>query len=583
MTDLCGLITPEGNLGPLLTKRRETPEIHLGCHVLLSGFLAERGELRRVLNLDPTRSVSDSEILAHAFRRWGRDLERRVVGEFAAVICDPATGVALLTHDSLGLKPVFHALGPEGLSFSTNLVDLLTAGRDDDLDDGYIADYLAFGGVSSEATPYPAIRRLAPGRALWLANGRFSEIAGWRLADVAALRLPDDRQYEEAFRTALESALRASLEDAGQTWIYLSGGLDSSTIACVAARLGSADLHAYTTLHSQWPEADERRWAAAVIEATGLPWRCLEVETMLPFADPPGPFRGEPDAGVVDAAEHAAQNALLTAHGARTVLTGHGGDTTLQAYSGAVPVHLADPLFEARPLRALREMERWRAGAHERRSISYWLLRGLLEPAADHLASRRPLGREPYGAAPWIRPDYAHEMKLDRRGRFRAAPACATPGRQAMAESLWSLGLVAASVPQRPKGVQTRSPLMHRPLVEFMASIPPDQNLQPRCDRFLQRRALAGVLPETVRARAGKAGGSAALSEGLRRSPEWIDYLCDSPLMAARGIVDADKWRQAVRQAAVGQTHGDKNFRACVALEVWLRQREEHRAKGSAI
>jgi len=118
---------------------------------------------------------------------------------------------------------------------------------------------------------------------------------------------------------------------------------------------------------------------------------------------------------------------------------------------------------------------------------------------------------------------------------------------------------------------EVRSPLLYRPLVEFMYSIPWGQKLRPRCDRYLQRRALKGVLPEAVRRRGTKASGSAALIEGLRRSKDWIPYLCDTPLMAEAGIADADEWRRSVRQAAVGQTHGDCYFLAGVAVETWLR------------
>ncbi len=87
------------------------------------------------------------------------------------------------------------------------------------------------------------------------------------------------------------------------------------------------------------------------------------------------------------------------------------------------------------------------------------------------------------------------------------------------------------------------------------------------------------MLPELIRRRATKARGSGPYLEGLRRSREWIAYLGESPLMAERGLVDADRWRQAVREASVGQTHSDKYFFAGVAVEAWLKQLREHRAR----
>ncbi|HWT07028.1 MAG TPA: asparagine synthase-related protein [Xanthomonadales bacterium] len=137
------------------------------------------------------------------------------------------------------------------------------------------------------------------------------------------------------------------------------------------------------------------------------------------------------------------------------------------------------------------------------------------------------------------------------------------------------MSIATALIPRRRKVYEQRHPLLYRPLVEFMAGVPWEQKLRPRCDRYLQRRALEGVLPELIRRRATKGNGNPAIVEGLRRSRDWIAYLCDDPQLAQRGIVDRERWRTVVRQASVGQTHDDKNFLAAVAVEVWLKQLRE--------
>jgi hypothetical protein len=80
-----------------------------------------------------------------------------------------------------------------------------------------------------------------------------------------------------------------------------------------------------------------------------------------------------------------------------------------------------------------------------------------------------------------------------------------------------------------------------------------------------------------VRRRARKVTGSRSLIEGLRRAPEWIDFLSDSPRLAACGIADAGQWRLALSQATVGQTHGDAFLLAGIAVEVFLRDLEAFR------
>ena len=127
-----------------------------------------------------------------------------------------------------------------------------------------MADFLALGFIPGERTPFVGIRRLLPGTSLVWSRGRVEELQTWNLNDVPPLNYGSDREYEDHFRSLLESAVRATLAPTGPTWISLSGGLDSSSVACVAASLAGRELAAYSVLCSAWPEADERTWMRAV-------------------------------------------------------------------------------------------------------------------------------------------------------------------------------------------------------------------------------------------------------------------------------------------------------------------------------
>jgi asparagine synthase (glutamine-hydrolysing) len=580
MNGFCGSLTRGGTLEVVAGDGVSAFEEHLGCRVLVWGYIADRTALSRRLQLHPSRRLSDGELLAHAFRMWGRDLQAHVCGEYAAVICDLRAKTGLLTHDALGLAPLFYARRSDSVAFATHLVDLIDAATSETLDDEYLADFLTFGVITSARTPYRSIRRLVPGQSLWWSDGQLREVQTWDLADVAPVWCRDDGEYEEQFRALLDAGVRAALDTVDSTWISLSGGLDSSSVACVAAQLGARDLAAYSVVCPAWPEADEQRWMQAVVDRCGLRWHKVDVATILPFSRLPDEFYGEPTQAVIDEEELRVRNELVGSHGAAVMLTGHGGDTVLCASPGSIPTHLADPLFDGHPIDAVRAVMSWKNGSPERRSCSYWMLRALVEPTIDHLRARPFRRTEQQLLLPaWVKSDYASEMHLERRARHRLALPCRQPGRQALWDGLWFCGLATANVPQRRMTFESRNPLMYRPLVEFMCGVPWEQKLRPRCDRYLQRRALKGVLPELIRRRASKASGTAALVEGLRRSSDWLAYLCDSPMMAERGIVDADQWRHAVRQASVGQTHGDKFFLAGVAVETWLKQLSGYRAR----
>jgi asparagine synthase (glutamine-hydrolysing) len=565
----CGRLTALGALE--FAPECSPPDECLGCQVLVSGYIADRDDLRHVFSSDAAFQPSNAELLAHAFRKWGPQLPAHVIGEYAAVVWDVRANTALLTHDSLSLAQLFYAPRSEGLAFATHVADLVDDAAAGQLDDEYLADFLARGFITGERTPYRSIRRILPGQSLWWSEGRLRPVRSWNLADVPSRRYGNDAEYEEQFRALLGAGVRASLAGPGPTFISLSGGLDSSSIACAAA--GASDLAAYSVICPDWPDTDEQPWMQAVVEHCHMAWHKVDVDEILPFSTLPAGFHGEPSQIAMNEKQLRFQDDLLRSMDSTVMLTGNGGNTLLGANPGEIPVHLVDALFDGKPIAAFRALRGWRDKSNERRSYSYWLSRALMVPALEHLRGRKVSGADRrLSFPPWLKRDYAQKMHLEERARSRIAPACRNPGRQQLWDSLWTLALAMTSIQQRRMSFDIRAPLMYRPLVEFMSGIPWEQKLRPRCDRYLQRRALKGVLPELVRRRATKGSGNPALVEGLRRSSDWFDYLCDKPLMAERGIVEAAQWRDAVRQASVGQTNDDRFFLGGVAVESWLKQ-----------
>ena len=155
------------------------------------------------------------------------------------------------------------------------------------------------------------------------------------------------------------------------------------------------------------------------------------------------------------------------------------------------------------------------------------------------------------------------------------APRCRSVGEQYFAERIWRSQFTAGDECTQP--FEFRYPLLYRPLVEFMLAIPWEQRLQPGQDRYLQRRALKGILPEMVRQRKDKAGPAEAELEGLRNKSPWTDLFLIRPRIVERRYVDARLWREAVNQARFGRIASMRHFVATATMEVWLRQLEDVR------
>jgi hypothetical protein len=104
-----------------------------------------------------------------------------------------------------------------------------------------------------------------------------------------------------------------------------------------------------------------------------------------------------------------------------------------------------------------------------------------------------------------------------------------------------------------------------------MLAVPWTQKLRPNQDRWLQRDALRGILPEKTRQRRGKSGADQAFFDGLNRNPDWVDFLTTRCHLVERGYLDADQWRLAVMRARHGISACFPYFLTACILETWFK------------
>jgi asparagine synthetase B (glutamine-hydrolysing) len=204
--------------------------------LLWRGFISNTDELSqeahgRGLHI---RTGSIGELFAAAYRCWGDAMQSHVAGEYSLAIFDDRNATLLLTHDAFGLVPMFYRPVSTGVIFASHLEDLVPAAGLEDLDEEYIADYVADCFYSCERTPFRSIRRVGFARSIICRSQRIIERQTFSFSN-ASLALADDREYEERFVLLLSQAVAGARKTQGKTqgpvWTELSGGLDSSTVA----------------------------------------------------------------------------------------------------------------------------------------------------------------------------------------------------------------------------------------------------------------------------------------------------------------------------------------------------------------
>jgi asparagine synthase (glutamine-hydrolysing) len=215
------------------------------------------------------RGEGDVEVVPHLYEEYGEACFERLRGMFAAAVWDERRARLVLARDRLGIKPLYLAELPEGLAFASEIAPLLALGASDEADPEALADYLALGYVPGQATGLRGVRRLFPGHVLVREDARSREFRFWTpQARVGPL--------EETLREAVRIHLRSDVPLA----VLLSGGLDSSLIASLAAAELAEPLRTFSVGFAD-AEYDERPYARAVAEAVGSRHQELIVETSI--------------------------------------------------------------------------------------------------------------------------------------------------------------------------------------------------------------------------------------------------------------------------------------------------------------
>jgi asparagine synthase (glutamine-hydrolysing) len=182
------------------------------------------------------RTKSDTEVILNAYAQWGADCVERLNGIFAFALWDADERSLLLARDHLGVKPLLYALTPDRLLFATDLSALAGVdGVDGRVDLEALSDYLSLGYVLSPKTILRGVRKLPPASMLVCrGDGRVRVERFWDLAAIANAPSREFRSDDAAAAAALEvveEAVTAQLVSDVPVGAFLSGGIDSSTIA----------------------------------------------------------------------------------------------------------------------------------------------------------------------------------------------------------------------------------------------------------------------------------------------------------------------------------------------------------------
>jgi asparagine synthase (glutamine-hydrolysing) len=566
------------------SRREVQPFVSNEGHILCwDGRLDNRDELVSILRDELLGQDTDVAIVLVSYQRWGMGFLSRIIGDFALALWDSGTRTLLLARDPSGPRPLFYHFNKNRIIWSSELSPLLhLAGVELEVNDDYVAGYLTRE-PELGLTPYRDIHAVPPAHVIQAREARVEGHRFWRLDPTRQILYRTEAEYEEHFRHLFNHAVRCRLRVDGPVWAQLSGGLDSSSIVCMADEImESGDVQAtkietVSHVYGESDSSDERALIKHVEERRGRNGCHLREEDYAPLAS--FPIQSEisfPDFLDCFIDRHNALCEAMREDGARVLLTGHGGDQMLCSTETPAP-ELADLLVSFRLLQLNRRLRSW--GAALKRSYFH-----LLWDSTSMLLPRRiraTIGCSPnMKLPPWLHAKFAARMNLAAVNLGPDDPfGFHLPSSRDQVTWFLSAVRFISSAAYRDRGcIEVSHPYLHRPLIEFLQAVPFDQKVRPGETRSVLRRALRDLLPAEIQRRRSKRGPEEAFFRAVAREWPRLEKLFADAQVCARGYMDAEALSTALERARHGCERYSFALIKTISLEFWLRALERREA-----
>lgn len=574
--------TPEevGERQPLATPGPEgAPVVYLA----FDGRLDNRRELLAALDVLPAAAPSDARLVLAAYRRWGDGCFERLLGPFAAVVVDPVRRRVVLARDPLGDRSLVYHLTPTLFLAASEEGALLShPAVSSEVDEGTIARFFALAPAEVGRTFFRQVAELPPGHLL---SVRFDEgppelRQWWRWQAAETERGVSDGEWAERFRDTLRASVRCRLRTTAPPAVLMSGGLDSTSVAALAAdelatSAPGARLRTLSWVFDDFVESDERRFMEAVVAATGADPVWIRSDDGWPLRDgATWPMSVAAPYNAVYRRLRERAYGAARAGGARAVLTGEGGDHLFFGRADWLKDLLAERRFGAALAGIGREL-----ALHGRDDLTRVGLRSTLARAAGRGARPRP-------EAEWLTPKARSLTGGAGWGRWTGTASVRRP------EQLAGLldGRVAASIQVEAavasrQEIELRRPYRDRRLVELALALPAHQLYRAGWAKWVARQAMRGILPETVRLRRWRSSLYPLARRGLvEREVARVRELLDSPGALWPEFVRSEWLREFFPSQVEAGVDGPAALTAwqCVSLELWRGRVEALRVPGSA-
>jgi asparagine synthase (glutamine-hydrolysing) len=484
--------------------------------------LDNRDELCNKLDVSSAAqfTISDEKLILQAYQKWGLDTPCHLLGDFAFALWDSKEKYLFCARDYPGVRPFYYHAGPKHFTFASDIHGLLSLPDIfQEFDEVFLSAYLRYrlNFPDNERTFFKNIKKLPPAHAMVVNQENIRTWAFWEAKNSPQILFANPNEYVEKLADLFASSVACRIRSAYPVGAHISGGLDSSAIAVTAARIlqdkgrnltGGFCWSPQPTSKEQYLDDDERLLVNSIGKRENFPvhFSTISLQDKARFAlsrhvTPMMQFIHEFD-----------MRRQAEMQGIRTMLSGWGGDELI-AFNGRG--FFQEMLRRGRWRICCRELKA-RAELYEssllglivNKLIFPWIPEEVIAALRPHSGSARRIARRKGFSLPTVlqndlrvRLEKAEQLtRLTLNGRMKVRP--------------YQLGLIKKghltyrienwAAMGAMHGIQYAYPMLDRRIIEFALGLPPEMFMQNGWGRWLFRKSLQGILPNSVRWRKNK-------------------------------------------------------------------------------
>ena len=557
--------------------------------ISFNGEIYNHADIRRDLEArgHVYRTRSDTETIVHAYEEWGDACVERLRGMFAFAIWDAASRRLLLVRDRLGVKPLYWCRAGDVLLFGSEIKALLASGLvSAEANYAVLSEVLGTRYTSGEETLFRGIHKLLPGHMLAFSRGRVQVRKYWDVPERdrgTADGPATSHDVVSTFRSLLEESVRLRLMSDVPLGMFLSGGLDSSAIAAIMAKLVDRPIQTFSVAFREHAFS-ELEYSREVARAIGAEAYEVVIDDRDFFGALPSLVWHEDEPIAHPSSVPLYFVSALARRHVTVVLTGEGSDELLAGYGKYPRAALnwrAGGVYERALPRTVRGSIASRIVSRLPGRIGRYARRSFLAmdrtPAAmffDNFAAIR-LGDQRTLLAPGFRDLATVDRAYAASVRYFDAPNGGSTLLDRLLYSDIKTYLVELLMKQdqmsMAASIESRVPFLDHRLVEFAARLPDRWKLSGWTTKRILRDAMKGVLPDSI-LRRPKMGFPVPFASWMQNG--WNDVARDVLLdrrSRERGLLDPDAVDRLLRDHAAQRTVGGDRIWTLLNLELWHR------------